>query len=204
MKRKAFALLEVLVVVGIVTTIGMFGVPLWSQYSARQDMALAKNQIIQGLQRARANAMAGKEDSSWGFRIPNGVLFRGDTYTEDLLDDTSTEVYSMPETVAFSGLTEVIYDKSGNPDQTGTITLRAFNSEIDSIEIVLSVALGSVDTTVGGSLTICYNSVTLSVTDAAWPSYQSRGAILGSCPSGSSSSAFSPARRTRRHISSSS
>lgn len=193
MKRKAFALLEVLLVVGIVTTVGMFGVPLWQQYQFRGDLDIAKKQIVQGLQYARANAMAGKADSAWTFAIAPGALFAGDEYSSEILDDPNTEVYTMPQTVAFTGLPKVTYGKNGLPKETGTITLRAFNNEIDTIQIEISISQGSVDTTIGGSLAICYNGSTLSITDSAWPSYQSRGATMGACPGGGSSAAASSA-----------
>lgn len=191
MKRSAFALLEALLVVGIVGVVATFSVPLYSQWQIRNDLALAKNQVIQGLQRAKLNAQAGKGDTAWSFFIPEGRLFQGTDYQTSKADANvwaASEVFPMPETVKFTGLSQVSYDRQGNPNVTGTITLSAYNNEIDTINVVLEVAQSTIDTTVGSSLTICYQNVTMTVTYAAWPDWQAKGATQNACPGGASSS----------------
>lgn len=193
--RRGFTLLETLLVVGVVGVISAFSVPLYNQWQIRNDLALAKNQIIQGLERAKLNAQAGKEDNHWSFYVPEGLLFPGTDYavakTDPNISDKS-ELYPMPNTIKTYGLTKVSYDKDGKPDVTGTITLSALNGDVDTIEVQLVVAEGTVQTTTGDLLTICYEGDTLSVTDAVWSSYQSRGATLGTCIASSGSSSSVP------------
>lgn len=169
-----------------------FSVPLYSQWQIRNDLALAKNQIIQGLERAKLNAQAGKEDAEWSFYVPEGSLFPGDDYAEAKASDTiwaKAETYPMPSTIKSYGLTKVTYDHEGKPDTTGTITLNAMNGSTDTIAVELSVQEGAVQTTIGSALNICYNGDNMTITDAAWPSYRDRGATQGLCVvTGSSSS----------------
>lgn len=196
MKRPGFTILETGLVVGILAIVSAFSIPMYSQWQVRNDLALAKNQIIQGLERAKLNAMAGKEDADWSFYIPEGSLFSGDDYAEAKNNTTvwqKSETYPMPDTIKSYGLTKVTYDRNGLPDTTGTITLEALNGDIDSIEVQLLVDEGAVQTTIGNALSICYQGELLQITDSAWPSYRDRGATIGQCPVASSSSAQSSA-----------
>lgn len=149
-RRKGFALLEVLVVVGIVSIIGTFGVPLLQQWQFRNDLNVAKSQVLQGLQIARQYAMANKRNSEWSIFIPQGVIFPGTNYAEAITDPDVMAVshtLTMPPTVRYEGLDQVTYDRQGRPSREGTITLTALNNQQESIAVVIAINQGTVTVT---------------------------------------------------------
>jgi prepilin-type N-terminal cleavage/methylation domain-containing protein len=195
MKRPAFALLEMLMVVSILGIVSTLSIPLYYSYQIRNDLALAKNQITQGLQRAKLNAQAGKNDDVWSFYTPAGILFQGSDYSN--YDAAKAEVYPMPSTIKIFGLTQVTYNKKGTPDVTGDIVLRAVNGDEDTISVKIAIDEETIATVVGDSLTVCHRdtvsgvSSTISITDAQWPFHQAHGDTLGSCTGSSSSTSRS-------------
>ncbi len=202
MRRLGFALIEMILVIGIVGVVGGMAVPLYRDYQIRNDLNLATEQVTQGLARARLLAQSGQDDSGWGFYIPAGVLYKGDSYTDR--DSTYDETYPMPSTIMATGLSEVSYARlTGAPSGTGAITLIALNREERTIYIVVEAeSIAIVDAT---DLTICHhtggsNTNTLTVNEAAWPAHQAHGDTLGACPV--TSSAASSIRSSSRSSSS--
>lgn len=183
--RRGFAILELLVVLGIVGVVTGIAVPLYNEYQIRSDLNIATEQTVQGLARARLLSQSAKDDSQWGFYVPAGTLYRGESYADR--DENSDEIYPMPSTVAISGIFEVNYSKSDAiPNETGSIVLRALSGEERSIEIV--VDRSGVPMNVTDIITICYEEETLNVPDSQWSYYQQQGATVGPCVSSSSSS----------------
>lgn len=179
MFRRGFALLELLVVVGMLAIIAGFSLPLYRNYRTKTDLAIAKNQIVQGLQRAKINSETGKNDSQWGFFVPNGTLFKGASY--DTRDQAKDEVYPMPDGIITTGLTQVVYNRKGVPDVTGSIDITPSRQNPESIVITVVIDKQSVSATVGDAFMICKNGNTLTVSEAAWPTYQAQGAKIGPC-----------------------
>lgn len=191
MLRRGFSLIEVMLVVGLVGAVAGVGIPLYRDYQIRNDLSLATEQVTQGLARARLMAQAGQEDNAWGFFVPAGVLYKGESYeTRDPLFD---EYYPMPSTITIQGLLEVNYGKvSGSPDATGEITLTTIND--DTRNILIEVKTESVAVVAADYFTVCHNPEssnpnTLRIPDNAWPGHQSHGDTFGACPGESSSSA---------------
>ncbi|HVW66510.1 MAG TPA: type II secretion system protein [Candidatus Peribacteraceae bacterium] len=194
MRRAGFSLLEVLMVIGILGVVSTATIPMYRSYQIRNDLNVATEQVTQGLARARLLAQSAKDDAGWGFYVPNGTLYKGDSYAGR--DTTYDEVYSMPSTIDFSGLTEVAYSKTkGQPSATGSIILTAIDQETRTIQI--SVDQQNVAVVVGDNITICHNpgpnQVTITINDNAWPAHQKQGDTLGACPQTSSASQTSSA-----------
>lgn len=178
--KKAFTLLEVIIVVAIVTIIGMFSVPLYQQMQFRSDLNIAKSQVIQGLQNARQYAVAGKSDTTWSFFVPGGVIFPGSNYATAMANsDTANKaiILSMPQTVRFQGLSEVTYDRRGQPNVEGTITLTALNNEQQNISVTIVVNPGSISATApaSSSSSSAASSASSSITQTC-PSFFTLGA----------------------------
>jgi len=193
MRRPGFALIEMLLVIGMVGTMTGLAVPLYRDYQIRNDLNLATEQVTQGLARARLLSESGKDDDGWGFYVPAGVLYKGDSYAAR--ETSYDEIYPMPGTIMTTGLSEVSYDKlSGDPSGTGAITLIALNQ--DSRTILIVVAAESVAVVQNDRISICHNAGnsthTLTINDNAWPAHQAHGDTLGAC-AGASSAAVSSA-----------
>lgn len=194
MLRRGFALLEVLLVVTILGMIGGISIPMYRDFQIRSDLDSSTEQVTQGLARARLLAQAGEQDSAWGFYVPAGVLYKGDSY--ETRDPAYDETYPMPSTITSTGPTEITYSKLiGVPSQTGSITLTTLNTEQRTI--LIEVKLESLAVVQNDSIVICHtaggNPHTLTVGDSAWPAHQAHGDYYGPCVGSSSSAASSAA-----------
>ncbi len=183
MRRFGFALIEMILVIGIMGVVGGMAIPLYRDYQIRNDLNLATEQVTQGLARARLLAQSGQDDSGWGFYVPAGVLYKGDSYIGR--DSSYDETYPMPSTIMAAGLSEVSYARlAGTPSGTGSITLIALNREERTIYIV--VGAESIAIVHENDLTICHQTGqgyhTLTMNEAAWPAHQAHGDTLGACP----------------------
>ncbi|MBI1813262.1 choice-of-anchor A family protein [Candidatus Peregrinibacteria bacterium] len=200
MRRRGFTMMEMLMTVGMIALITSLAIPSYRQYSIRNDLALARTQVVQGLQRAKLNTIEGKGGTVWSFYAPQGLLFAGSdlaTVEADLAAGTAatTEVFPMPSTIQFSGLTDAItFNRKGTPSAVGTIILTAVNGDQTTVVITIEIDSQKIVTTVGDAITICHHNnpdQTLSVTDAEWPARQAQGDTIGACPPSSSSSSSS-------------
>jgi len=191
MLRRGFALLEVLLVIAILGMISGVSVPMYRDFQIRSDLDSSTEQVTQGLAKARLMAQSGEQDSAWGFYIPAGVLYKGESYAAR--DPQYDEVYPMPSTITPTGPTEVSYSKLvGAPSATGSITLSTINTEQRTI--LIEVKQESLAVVQGDRITVCHNAGTesahtLTIPDAAWPAHQGHGDTYGACPGSSSSSA---------------
>lgn len=192
MKRSGFAMIEVILVVGVIGAVTGMAIPLYRDYQIRNDLNLATEQVTQGLARARLLSQSGQEDSGWGFYVPAGVLYKGESYEDR--DDGYDETYPMPSTITTTGLYEVAYTKlKGQPSATGAITLTALNKEQRTVFIrVETERVAVIDS---DDLTICHipsgnpaNQHTITITESAWPAHRdNHGDTLGPCAGGAAS-----------------
>jgi len=187
--RSGFTAIELLLTLGLITVSAGMAVPVYRQYLIRSDLEIARQNISQGIQRAKFLSQVAMNDSSWGFStdaLPGrGVLFMGDSYaTRNAEFD---EEYSIPQTIAISGLSEVSFSKiTGRPEETGTIVLTALNGE----QRMIAVSVGD-DGTVSipeDWMEICVdpygeNPRTVRVPDSLWEYYEGQGAQIGACGS---------------------
>ncbi|TSC59106.1 MAG: Uncharacterized protein Greene041619_128 [Candidatus Peregrinibacteria bacterium Greene0416_19] len=194
MRRFGFSLIEMLLIISILGITSTLSIPLYRSYQLRTDLALAKDQIIQGLERAKLNARSGKEDTVWGFYIPEGILYAGASFAGR--DAAKDEIYPMPSTVAVTGLLNVIYDKRGLPDVTGEVRLHSISGEDEDITVTIYISYLAVTASRGDQPTICHRntdgtSQTMIIPDAEWPAHQAHGDTQGPCgiSGGSASSA---------------
>jgi hypothetical protein len=186
-RRPGFTAIELLLAIGLITISAGMSVPVYRQYLIRSDLEIARQNISQGIQRAKFLSQVAMNDSAWGFStdaLPGrGVLFMGDSFATRESD--FDEEYSIPPTIAVAGLTEVRFEKiSGRPIESGTITLTALNGE----QRTIAVNIGD-DGTVSipeDWIEICIdpygtNPRTISVPDSLWEVYEDQGAIIGAC-----------------------
>ncbi len=133
---NAFTLLELMLAITIIAIIAAGVIALDIPAQQRNDLDTARNSIIQTLRSARSKARAVDGDVSWGVSIQPStfVLFKGASYaSRDTSYDEATE---MPQTLAPSGLSEIVFAKrTGDPTNTGTITLTSKTNEQRTITI---------------------------------------------------------------------
>lgn len=190
MKRAGFTLVEMLMVISIIGVISGVTVPLYRDYQVRNDLNVATEQATQGLARARLLSQSAQSDAGWGFYVPSGTLYKGDSYATRVVG--SEEMYPMPSTITVTGIFDIAYSKiKGQPSSTGSIILTALDSEQRTIEI--EVQKETIAVIEGDNLTICHKlggaaENTMIIPDAAWPGHQNHGDTLGACVVGASSS----------------
>ena len=135
-KKTGFTLIEVLLSITLITVLAGIAVPTYYSLLYRNDLDVAKNQMVQSLRRAEVLSLASDGDSTWGVKIQSGsvIIFKGLNYANR--DIKYDEVYQIANSIAPSGLTEVVFLKlTGFPQSTGTVILTSQNNETRSITI---------------------------------------------------------------------
>ncbi|MDA1209226.1 MAG: hypothetical protein O2904_04320 [bacterium] len=123
-RLKGFTTIETLLALGIIAVTSGISVPMYRNFQVNNDLGLVTEQTVQALRRAQTLSMANELDSAWGFHVATGVLYQGDAYA--VRDEEFDEVYSIPTTIATSGLSEVSFSQVGGvPSDTGEIILEA-------------------------------------------------------------------------------
>ena len=189
-KRLGFTAIELLLTISIIAISTAIAIPLYRQYLVRNDLEIARQNVAQGIQRAKFLSQVSMNDSRWGFStdaVPGrGVLFMGDSYATR--DTDFDELYSLPDTIEVTGLTEVSFSKIyGLPNQDGTITLRTIYGDERTIVISLDDE-GNVSIP-DDWLEVCVNPYgedpqTVQIPDSLWEFYSEQGALLGPCGEG--------------------
>lgn len=138
MKTKAFSLIEIILVIALMAIVAQLSIPAFMSMKTRNDFDLAETQVLQGLRRAKALAMAGTNDSNWGvyFSEKTFTIYCGNDFsTRDAARDEATTVninISLPDQ------TDVNFEKNtGALDQSTSLTI-SDSSVTDNITITES------------------------------------------------------------------
>lgn len=135
MAKRAFSLLEILLVVAIITILAGIFAPAFSSLFYRSNLDIATEKVKTNLYRAQTMAQASKNDSSWGvYLAPNlSVIFSGNSYaTRDTARD---EISELSGNISFSGANEIVFQKASLKPQTeATININQ-DSESRTINI---------------------------------------------------------------------
>ncbi len=182
MPRRAYTLLEVLLVLGMLSVIGGIAAPTYRDYRIRNDLLTAAELVSQALERAKILAQSGSRDAPWGFDVTHQTLFAGPSYAGRIAGQD--ERYVLPGAVATSGLESVTFAPlTGEPSATGSIILTSLRGERATVAVVIDrqgIALSIDD-----RLTICHCEAspphTLKIPEAAWPAHRGHGDHLGAC-----------------------
>lgn len=181
-KRFGFTAIELLLVLGVLAITSGLSIPMYRQYLIRSDLEISRQNITQGLQRARFLSQVAMNDSAWGFAtfgLPDrGILFMGDNFATR--NPAYDEDYSIPDTIGVTGLTEVSFSKiEGRPSAMGTITLTALNGEQRNITVNIGET-GTIDIP-DDWIDICVSEQTIKAPESLWTYYQNHGALMGAC-----------------------
>lgn len=126
-KSQGFSLIELLIVIFIFGVIASMSVSAYKQTQGQQQAQLAANTLASSFRRAQIQAQAVSGDSQWGVKIQDKsiIVFKGNSYASRAA--ASDELITLPASVYFSGLEEVVFTKMfGLPQTTGTTTITGF------------------------------------------------------------------------------
>jgi type II secretory pathway pseudopilin PulG len=125
---KAFTLIEVLIVIGILIIVSTFSIPFYQSFQTSSDIRTQADNITQALRRAQLQAQAGQDVSAWGVYFDNAgkkfVFYKGNNYAGRDPDYDLESEYPPIITVSNtfgSDISFALY--SGLPSATGTTTL---------------------------------------------------------------------------------
>lgn len=134
-EQRGFTIIELLATLAIIGIL-LIAVPTtFGSFQETQTIDLAIQTTMQSLRRAQIRAQAVENDQAWGVFLQNGsvTVFQGSGYLTR--DSSFDEVTPILANIAFTGLTEVIYDKmTGAPQTTGTTIFETVH-EIRTITI---------------------------------------------------------------------
>ncbi len=142
---RAFTMLELLIVLGILAIVTIVSVPFFGSSISRNDLQNSAWRVIDDLRRAQSQAMAGHTNSAWGVHMQSDrhVFFRGTTY--NAADPENIETV-FPSTVTMSvislngGGSDVRFNKiRGDTSDYGSVTLQDTNTA-ETITITINRA----------------------------------------------------------------
>lgn len=181
--RRAFTLVELLLVLGIFTLAVGMTIPLYLQYQIRSDLDSATHQISQAIGRAQILSQSGERGGSWGVYIWSGVtLYQGGSYATR--DATFDEQTPFPTTLVASGLQDVSFSPiEGRPTATGSIIIRAITG--DERTVVITILSEGVIANETDWITVCHiigqACNTQTIQDNSWPGHREHGDFFGIC-----------------------
>ncbi len=147
-KGRAFTLIELLIVIGILIILTAITVPLFRSFQKESDLKNTTQEIINVLRLAQSQTLASRRDKSWGVwfstsTIPQQyTLFEGQNYS--LRITSSDETYKLPNTVEAYEISltgdspEVIFNQIvGTTDQPGSISLRLKDDILKTRQVIV-------------------------------------------------------------------
>ena len=146
MKRKpntGFTLIEALIVIGLLSLIGILGIPFYQSFQIQSQLDTSTLIVLQALNSARIESLSSTNNADHGVRIePHRIItFVGSTFAPS---DPQNFSVDLPNSVALStsfGADIVFARRTGETLQTGTVSVSAL-----STAHTLSInALGTVD-----------------------------------------------------------
>ena len=107
---RAFALLELLLVIGLIAAAVFLYLPYLRNFQKANDLSLAVEIVSQSIKRAQTRALVAESDSHWGVKIEasRAVVFKGPSFTGR--DPSFDETLGFPQMV-ISGSSEIIFQK---------------------------------------------------------------------------------------------
>jgi prepilin-type N-terminal cleavage/methylation domain-containing protein len=140
MKKKAFTLIEILLVVAIICLLSSLTVPIYQSFQVATSRQTFSTELISNLRRVQLKCLSSSEDSNWGINLgttsQNVTIFKGSDFSSR--DQAYDEIINIPPTVSLTDTFnhQIIYSKlTGLPNASGTITLHDTNNQNQEIII---------------------------------------------------------------------
>lgn len=143
---RGVTLIELLLVVAIISTIGILSISFSSQFLTQNDVQNTSDQLVNSLRKAQMYSMTGRRESSWGINYSNDTitLFKGTAFGQD---PAFNERFTVNSNITISGLSgDIFFTKiTGLPNNTPTITISSTSS--NSSKTIMINTQGIVDRT---------------------------------------------------------
>ena len=136
--KEGFTLLEVLMSVAIIGILAGVSIPVYRSLQIRSDLDIAVSILINNLRRAQVLSQANQGGFEWGVNVSPGfaTLFGGESFA--LRNPDFDEVFQISDTIALSGIDEVVFSRLlGDPINGGDIILTALSGDTRTITINL-------------------------------------------------------------------
>ena len=107
----------------IILIVGTFSTVFFSQLVGKNALANTQDQIAGEMRKAQLYAMLGRQNGAWGVNYAANVLtlFQGNSYaTRNVAFD---EKFTIPTSVAISGLSELVYERKTGLPGTSPLTV---------------------------------------------------------------------------------
>ena len=138
-----FALIEILLVIAIILTIGFFTTVFPLRLIAQMSVNDTRDELKSELKKAQSYALAGRGHSPWGVHYGNSTitLFKGDSYANR--DHGFDEEINLDEEITISGFTQAVFTiPSGRPQAAiSGITISRNSAESASFSLNAEGAL---------------------------------------------------------------
>jgi len=140
-EKRGFTIIEMLLSIALITVITGMVIPIYQSMQVRNDLDVAVDSFVQGARRAQMLSRASDDDTSWGIYATSSIVsvFKGTSYASR--DSDYDEVFSVPTSIAPSGVQEIAFAKfTGLPQAIGTTT---FTSNINEVRNIITNEKGT-------------------------------------------------------------
>lgn len=123
-KLKAFTLIEFLISVAIIFSIGALGLFISMDFYKSFGLNSERNIAVSILQKARSSSMANINEAKHGIYLDTGkyTIFQGENYSSR--NSIYDEIIYINPIITKSGLQEIVFEQlTGKPSATGDIIL---------------------------------------------------------------------------------
>jgi len=132
--RQAYTLIELILVVAIITTLGILSTAFYSRFLTQNAVDNTIDQLVGSLRKAQIYAMVSRKSGSsgWGVNYKGSspkkiILFQGPNFATR--NTALDEEFHVNENIAISGISEVNFARvSGLPSSSLTITVAGGNN----------------------------------------------------------------------------
>lgn len=134
--RKAFTLMEIMIVLSITVAIMAVAIPMYVYFNSFSVVESARIEVLENIRLAESKAQNGMSDSNFGVYFGSNfyTVYQGASYAERT--QSQDTVSSLPKGVTLSGLTEINFTKkTGAPNTAGVLTLTYPDGSQKTIQI---------------------------------------------------------------------
>lgn len=138
--KRGFTLIELLVVLAILLVVSALAIPYLQSFQVSSNLYTQAATLNQTLRRARQQAVAGQNTSSWGVYFDNNnkqfILFKGESFINREPAADQVTVYPSVFNISSDFGSEINFSVfSGQPSASGTIQIFGPDSQSQKVLI---------------------------------------------------------------------
>ena len=132
--QQGLTLIELLVVISLIAILALSVSPFLSNFLQMNSLETTTNEVSSVFRKAQQQAMDNRADQTWGVCQTGSVLR---LYSGSCGSPVIKEDFTIPNVITISGLSDVTFNKDGEPSSTLNITI---SSDLNSRNIELNAA----------------------------------------------------------------